>query len=123
MRDEETHCSPILKSENEENESARLFRPRHAKEIELTNDSKSVVHDHRLGVNVDHLGGENSVLELSPSSEREERDVLVGLRERKTKSTSDEAMGEESSEVLLTSIPSCLNLAKIELGPRQIDLF
>lgn len=46
-------------------------------DIGRPDDDNSVVDDARLAVDVDHLGRQDAALELAPSSEGEERDVVV----------------------------------------------
>lgn len=58
---------------------------RHALTVRRPDNGDSIVNNHRLGVDVDHLGGKHSVLELAPSSEGEERDVVIRLRDSKVK--------------------------------------
>lgn len=67
-------------------------------------------------MNINLLAGQDSCFEFGPSSQREECDVIIRL-------DSLSAHIVERKKFVLTSIPTFLNLEKIELMPLEIVLF
>lgn len=64
------------------------------------------------------LGSKNITAQLRPVAEREHREIIIGLDPQ-----SSLPIRIKRGQRKLTSIPSFLNLAKIEFGPLQIVLF
>ncbi len=86
-------------------------------DVRAADDSKAIVHNAHLAMDVHLFRCQHFSAQLSPVAEREDSEVVIGLG-RVISATSCIGL-----KIGRTSIPSFLNRPKIELGPRHIVLF